>query len=167
MLGAGRKAQLRPYRQWKTAYKGSLSTTVLAAKARLSGGRAVVSVRLRARDRDVCSKRVVRQYFRGTVTVAPKRESWVIVRFKIRKTRGKTPRLSKSQCAPPKPRPTPPSSTPPPPPPSNCHPSYPDFCIPPAPPDLDCDDVNGSNFTVIGDDPHGFDGNRDGVGCED
>jgi hypothetical protein len=48
----------------------------------------------------------------------------------------------------------------------NCDPSYPDFCIPPPPPDLDCDQVNGSNFTVVGSDPHGFDGDNDGVGCE-
>jgi hypothetical protein len=47
-----------------------------------------------------------------------------------------------------------------------CHPSYPDFCIPPPPPDLDCSDVSGSNFTVVGSDPHGFDGDGDGVGCE-
>jgi len=51
-------------------------------------------------------------------------------------------------------------------PPSNCHRSYPDFCIPPPPPDLDCDDVNGSDFTVLPPDPHGFDGNSDGEGCE-
>lgn len=47
-----------------------------------------------------------------------------------------------------------------------CDPSYPDFCIPPPPPDLDCADINAKNFTVIGDDPHGFDGDNDGVGCE-
>jgi hypothetical protein len=47
-----------------------------------------------------------------------------------------------------------------------CHPSYPDFCIHPPPPDLDCSDVPGSNFTVVGSDPHGFDGDGDGVGCE-
>lgn len=47
-----------------------------------------------------------------------------------------------------------------------CDPSYPDFCIPPPPPDLDCRDVTGTHFTVIGRDPHGFDGNDDGVGCE-
>jgi hypothetical protein len=54
---------------------------------------------------------------------------------------------------------------PPPPPPSNCDPSYPDFCIPPPPPDLDCADI-GPSFTVIGSDPHNFDGDHDGVGCE-
>jgi hypothetical protein len=48
----------------------------------------------------------------------------------------------------------------------NCDPSYPDFCIPPPPPDLDCPEVNGSNFTVKGTDPHGFDADNDGVGCE-
>jgi hypothetical protein len=48
----------------------------------------------------------------------------------------------------------------------NCSPAYPDFCIPPPPPDLDCDDINGQNFTVLAPDPHGFDSDGDGVGCE-
>ncbi len=51
----------------------------------------------------------------------------------------------------------------------NCDPSYPDFCVPPAPPDLDCDWVYArgeSNITVIGNDPHRFDGDNDGLGCE-
>jgi IPT/TIG domain len=49
-----------------------------------------------------------------------------------------------------------------------CHPSYPDHCIPPPPPDLDCftPAVPWTNFRVVGSDPHGFDGNDDGVGCE-
>jgi micrococcal nuclease len=48
-----------------------------------------------------------------------------------------------------------------------CDPSYPTVCIPPTPPDLDCADVPYSNFAVRGNDPHGFDGDGDGVGCED
>jgi hypothetical protein len=47
----------------------------------------------------------------------------------------------------------------------NCDPSYPDFCIPP-PPDLDCADINARNFTVLPPDPHGFDREGDGLGCE-
>jgi hypothetical protein len=47
----------------------------------------------------------------------------------------------------------------------NCHPSY-SVCIPPPPPDLDCADVNATNFQVTGSDPHGFDGDNDGIGCE-
>lgn len=47
-----------------------------------------------------------------------------------------------------------------------CDPSYPRVCIPPAPPDLDCGDVEFQQFAVIGRDPHSFDGDRDGVGCE-
>lgn len=50
--------------------------------------------------------------------------------------------------------------------PGNCDASYPDFCIPPPPPDLDCPDVGRQDFTVRQPDPHGFDGNRDGVGCQ-
>jgi hypothetical protein len=48
----------------------------------------------------------------------------------------------------------------------NCDPSYPTVCIPPPPPDLDCADVNASGFKVVGSDPHGFDGDNDGIGCE-
>ena len=51
-------------------------------------------------------------------------------------------------------------------PPQNCDASYPTVCIPPPPPDLDCGDVPYSNFTVLPPDPHGFDGDSDGVGCE-
>jgi hypothetical protein len=49
---------------------------------------------------------------------------------------------------------------------TSCHPSYPDTCIPPPPPNLNCDDVSDTNFEVVGSDPHGFDGDNDGIGCE-
>ena len=48
----------------------------------------------------------------------------------------------------------------------NCDESYPDMCIPVYPPDLDCDEIIYSNFTVVGSDPHGFDADNDGIGCE-
>jgi hypothetical protein len=51
--------------------------------------------------------------------------------------------------------------------PAACHSSYPDFCIPPPPPDLDCPDIRGKKpFRVRGADPHGFDRDRDGWACE-
>lgn len=49
---------------------------------------------------------------------------------------------------------------------TGCDPSYPTVCIPPPPPDLDCSDIPYRNFTVVGLDPHGFDGDGDGIGCE-
>lgn len=49
---------------------------------------------------------------------------------------------------------------------ADCHPSYPDVCIPPPPPDLDCRDVRPRGFRVRGPDPHRFDGDGDGIGCE-
>jgi micrococcal nuclease len=49
---------------------------------------------------------------------------------------------------------------------ANCDPAYPDVCIPPPPPDLSCANVPYRSFRVLPPDPHGFDGNRDGVGCE-
>ncbi|MBS3925085.1 MAG: thermonuclease family protein [Nitrosarchaeum sp.] len=48
----------------------------------------------------------------------------------------------------------------------NCDPSYPDVCILPYPPDLDCGDISYKNFRVMGSDPHRFDGDKDGIGCE-
>jgi micrococcal nuclease len=47
-----------------------------------------------------------------------------------------------------------------------CDPSYPDVCIPPPPPDLDCRDIPYRRFRVLPPDPHRFDRDRDGVGCE-
>ena len=47
-----------------------------------------------------------------------------------------------------------------------CDPSYPGVCIPPPPPDLDCADIRYHAFRVIGRDPHHFDGDLDGIGCE-
>lgn len=48
----------------------------------------------------------------------------------------------------------------------NCHPSYPTVCIPPPPPDLNCTDIPYRNFKVVPPDPHKFDVDKDGVGCE-
>lgn len=45
-----------------------------------------------------------------------------------------------------------------------CDPNY-TPCVPAYPPDLNCPDI-GIAVTVIGGDPHGFDGNGDGYGCE-
>ncbi|HEY9619806.1 MAG TPA: hypothetical protein V6C78_05525 [Crinalium sp.] len=47
-----------------------------------------------------------------------------------------------------------------------CDPSYPTVCIAPSPPDLDCKDIEYRNFQVTGNDPHRFDGDHDGIGCE-
>lgn len=56
-------------------------------------------------------------------------------------------------------------------PPSGCHPSYPDFCIPPPQPDLNCNDFSAAQkpFAVRHDvadpDPHDLDGDKNGVAC--
>lgn len=49
---------------------------------------------------------------------------------------------------------------------NNCDVSYPDFCIPSSPPDLDCKDIQQKRFTVLQPDPHRFDQDKDGIGCE-
>jgi hypothetical protein len=45
-----------------------------------------------------------------------------------------------------------------------CDPSY-SGCVPDVPYDLDCADI-GTSVEVLGSDPHGFDGDGDGYGCE-
>jgi hypothetical protein len=47
-----------------------------------------------------------------------------------------------------------------------CDPSYPNVCIPPPPPMLDCSGIRHRNFKVFGADPHGLDPDKNGVACE-
>jgi micrococcal nuclease len=47
-----------------------------------------------------------------------------------------------------------------------CDPSYPTLCLTIGAPDLDCPDVGVRRFPVYPPDPHGFDGDADGIGCE-
>jgi micrococcal nuclease len=47
----------------------------------------------------------------------------------------------------------------------HCDSSYPEVCIPPPPPDLDCKDI-GRKVRVRAPDPHRLDGDGDGWGCE-
>ena len=48
----------------------------------------------------------------------------------------------------------------------SCDPAYPDVCIPSPPPDLDCGEISYKRFKVLSPDPHRFDGDKDGIGCE-
>ncbi|HXF98711.1 MAG TPA: thermonuclease family protein [Gaiellaceae bacterium] len=51
-----------------------------------------------------------------------------------------------------------------------CDPGYVGACVPPYPPDLDCDDLRARGLPlpvrVVGADPHRLDGDGDGYGCE-
>jgi len=132
MLAARQRREVGPFRRWKEGHRHTLSVSVVSSRARLSGARAVVSIRLVSRDRDACSGRVVRQYFRGRWVLAPRRDSWVGVRVHLRRTRGGQVRFSKSECPAPKP---------PPPPTVNCQGYSP--CLPPGP-DVDCAGGSGN-----------------------
>jgi len=48
----------------------------------------------------------------------------------------------------------------------NCDSSYPDARKASPSPNLNCGDVPYKNIKVQGDDPHGFDRDSDGIGCE-
>ena len=47
-----------------------------------------------------------------------------------------------------------------------CDGAYPGICIPPSSDDLDCTDISYENFRVSPPDPHGFDEDNNGIGCE-
>ena len=50
---------------------------------------------------------------------------------------------------------------------AECAPSYPTVCIPAPPPDLNCADVFPlTDFQTLPPDPHNFDADHDGIGCE-
>jgi endonuclease YncB( thermonuclease family) len=168
MLGRRVRRDIGPFRAWRAGHRGSLGASVRSARARLSSGRAVVSIRLVGRHRDACSGRAVRQVFRGRWVLAPRRDAWVAVRVRMRKTGGGPVRLSKSECKPPPDPPSQPPSRPRPP--ANCQ-GY-DPCLTPGP-DVDCAGgsgdgpryVNGPVY-VNGDDPYDLDRDGDGVACE-
>jgi hypothetical protein len=104
----------------------------------------------------------------GQTGVAPNGiELHPVLSFTQAKCRKATPAPAPTPTEP-TPTPTEPALTPtaPAPPSGNCDPSYPTVCIPPPPPDLNCADVPYTNFKVLPPDPHHFDGDKDGVGCE-
>ena len=171
MLGRPVRREIGAFRTWRAGHRRSLGVSVLGIRARLSGGRAVVNVRLRSRDRDACGGRIVEQFFQGAWTVAPRGNTWVAIRARLRKTGGGRVRLSRSECAPrqsPTPPPAPPAPSPAP---RDCQGYSP--CIPPGP-DVDCAGGSGNGpryvngpVSVNGSDPYGLDSDGDRVGCED
>ena len=50
---------------------------------------------------------------------------------------------------------------------TKCSSAYPEKCIPPPPPRLTCKDVGQKNFLVLPPDPHNFDPDGNGIGCEE
>jgi endonuclease YncB( thermonuclease family) len=163
MLGRPVRRKIGPFRRWRAGHRRTLSVSATGVRARLSGRRAVVTLRLRSRDRDACSGRVVVQRFSGRWVLAPRGDAWVAVGVRMRKTGGGRVRLSKSEC-----RPDPPPP-PPPPPPRDCQGYSP--CLPPGP-DVDCrgGSGDGPRYTgpviVTGDDPYDLDADNDGTGCD-
>jgi hypothetical protein len=49
---------------------------------------------------------------------------------------------------------------------TECDPNYPGVCIQSSLDDLDCDEIEAASFPVSGSDPHDFDRDKDGIGCE-
>ena len=111
-------------------------------------------------------------------TAAPENTQMPTPTTPVIETETPTPTITLTPSITPSPSVTlPPVPTSPPPTTSNCHPSYPDVCIPIGSADYDCagGSGNGPNYIqgpirvrhdVPDPDPHGLDRDKDGVGCE-
>lgn len=170
MLGPRVRRRNGSFRRWKAGHRRSLSTSVRSARARLSGSRAVVTVSLLSRDRDACSRRIVRQRFRGRWLLNASGGSWVGAKLRIRKTAGGKVRLSRSECAPKRRRGSRGGGGGNAPPPRDCQGYSP--CLPPGP-DVDCRGGSGNGpryvsgpVQVNGSDPYDLDRDRDGTGWD-
>lgn len=168
MLSVSQKRRFGRYSGWRAGYRRSLGTRVNQATVELLGARAVVRVAIRSRDRDACSGREVRQFFRVRWVLSRSGGQWVATSINARKVGGGRVRVSRSQCRRPKPKPAPKPQAP-----SGgggggggevgCHPSY-SPCVPTGR-DYDCGELGGP-YTVRGPDEYRLDGDNDGVGCE-
>jgi len=49
---------------------------------------------------------------------------------------------------------------------SDCDFSYPNTCISSPPPNLNCKDISDKTFEFLPPDPHVFDRDKDGIGCD-
>jgi micrococcal nuclease len=110
---------------------------------------------VRYQDLFVAAQRTAREGSVGLWGDAPTAEPVVTAKPTAKATKAPTAKPTKAPTAKPTKEPA-----------SDCDPSYPGVCIPPYPPDLDCGDIPYRRFDVIGSDPHGFDGDGDGIGCE-
>jgi len=86
LLSAGLRARLGPYAAWRAGYRRTLSTRVNRVDVSLIGdGRAVAAARIRSRDRDACTGRAVRQFYRVRWTLARRDGAWISTGVSARK----------------------------------------------------------------------------------
>jgi hypothetical protein len=129
------------------------STALVMTVTRDSDGEVVARVEKTTEGRRVVYGRLPRLSRAGTYTVRLYADGERIDTARLTVNAPATPRPTAKPTRRPRPR-------------RNCDPSYPTVCIPPWPPDLDCGDVPYRRFRVEGSDPHRFDADNDGIGCE-
>lgn len=167
MLAATVRKSLGSYAGWRAGYRRTLGVRVNRVDVTLIGeGRAIVRAATRARDRDVCNGRAVKQFFRTRWVISRRDGRWVSTSVSSRKVGGGRVRRTSAECRP-RPRPVPKRAPAPDPVTprggAGCHPSY-SPCVPDDR-DYDCGELNGP-YRVTGPDEYRLDGDSDGVGCE-
>ena len=163
LLSAGLRGRLGSYASWRSGYARTVGTKLNTVAVTLVGGGAVVRAAIRSRDRDVCTGRVGRRFFRVRWVLSRRGNEWVATGVTAQRVGGDRVRLRRSSCAAPKPRPSSAPRPVAPPREDGCHPSY-SPCVPTGR-DYDCGELDGP-YTVRGSDPYKLDGDDDGVGCE-
>jgi len=159
--------ELQGFDTWRQGHEFNVATEVedvwIEKTSRLG---AVAHIALKAVDVDACGDRIT-QNFEGSWLVAESQNQMTLSNPDIQKTSGAKPISDESSCpveAPPV-APSTPEPEPYVPPETYSQPSEPTDPYD-VPYDLDCGDVSETDIDVSGGDPHGFDADGDGVGCE-
>lgn len=159
-LSAGVRSEFDGFDSWRDGYSTTLSSDASGIRVvSLDGNTATVKVRLRSTDLDACGDRV-RQRFSGKWQLRRAGKRWVATDISMRKVGGKKPVDDPADCYEEPDELESESSS------GDCDPNYEGACIPVGVGDIDCPEAPGSNFRVVGSDPHRFDADGDGVACE-
>lgn len=175
-LSAGMQKELRGFATWLAGYRFTEAVEAIdAIVVERTKRRATVAVRVESTDEDACEN-TVRQTFAGSWSLRHKGAGWRLADAVIEKVGGDELVVDHADCPrdPSENRPrwraragpgrTGPTVAPYPPVPEKLPPDYGyDYDRPY--PDLDCEDVSGPVAVGVND-PHGLDGDGDGIGCE-
>lgn len=162
-LSSDVRQDLDGFESWRDGYSTTVKTSPSSLRVTsVSGNSAVATMKLSARDEDVCGDTVPSRYA-GTWKLRRVDRRWVATDVKMRKISGRSLKTDPADCeVEPDYEPASPDDSSG----DGCNSNYEGACIPDSPGDIDCPDVPESNFDSVGSDPYRFDADGDGVACE-
>ncbi len=86
LLSRSVRRQLGPFASWRAGFRRTIGTRVNEVSVSFAGGRAILRVAIRSRNRDACTGRSVRQYFRGRWVLVRRNGYWAASSLRIRRS---------------------------------------------------------------------------------